>query len=78
MATTFEPVWYHLDDGEKTPAVLVNGETLIVNLTTPVGCKYVGKQDWFAADYVAYWNGTPPDYTGEGTEPGQWSRPAKN
>lgn len=76
-APDLHPVRYWLDDGLWTPAVLVGhapaGDVLVVNLNTEAGRTVIGAPDWFAADYVALWNGLVPECCDPGTDPGQWS-----
>ncbi len=71
------PVWYWLENGERTRAILYRVDSvwyfLIVDVTTPEASGYIGKEDWFEAEYVKRWNGLVPECCDEGTEPGQWS-----
>lgn len=67
------PVRYHFDDGDYAPAVLVAENRVIINMTAPAAAKYIGAENWFAANYVEYWQGLVPDCCDQGTDPGNWS-----
>lgn len=69
-------VSYHLDDGETMRAKLLRTDAtfgyLELDLRTEPGCKYVGKPEWFAADYVASHHGVVPECAVQGKNPGEW------